>query len=825
MLYWLESTLRALPGIIWVILGLGVPWAYVVLPSRDWRDYPLVVCLALALGPALLSVWMFVLGTLGGAGQQPLMNLTNTLAGTGVIAGAGITLALIRARGRSVSSPGRRQPLMQDERVIVTVITAGLVLIWLAAAYWPFIHYDPLWVYGYQGRLYTLRQYIPQDVGYYPQFLQMQYTFGQLFVDGRIDDHAARAIIPFLHVGSILAAYLLGQRLINRRTGIFAAGLWALYPHVGEWSSVGDLEIPLTFLFTTAAAFFLMAWMAAQRRDRWHYGGIAGLLLGVAMWTKPTAGAFIWGVVLLIALDFVRVRGQLRAWLPRFEVAAATGLACIPLGAVWYVRNILLGHPPLTLPHHSWLDLALRSGLEFGWPLLALTLLCLYLTFGPLNRRPDLRLLWLAFMMIWAALLPTIIAPRRIVLTEWLLLGAGLLALTLTLWPYLRDYATPLARRLIAVNSWAVALAFPYFVTWFYSYSYHYRLSFPIVPLMILPVATLLTCWLRPQWLLVWSGWKRQLYGLVILALCLPGFLAVLPRYNAGWDWLWSGRFPDDLSRVETFNGALVALVRKISGGIVTRQEVIMAPGYQRLPFFFPDMDVRIEEAPTRLSELEGVDLYVFTQEAAWLYAEEGHPNENQVTASMSRPNVMNPISRYWDSNYFVHLYYVYPPQRRLRPQRNIAAVEKTVMFGELAQLTATDLASTTLTLTEPVRLRWVWHPVTTTEQDYMVYLHLYDETGDLVATWDEPPVRTELNYNADPWVTYYSTRVWEPGEYIIERRWLTLPGGEYDPEQDYRLVIGLYDLNTLERLPVYVDGIPVGDGYTLAEGIRLSLH
>ena len=34
---------------------------------------------------------------------------------------------------------------------------------------------------------------------------------------------------------------------------------------------------------------------------------------------------------------------------------------------------------------------------------------------------------------------------------------------------------------------WMYLLALPYFITWFYSYSYHYRLSFAIVPLMLMP--------------------------------------------------------------------------------------------------------------------------------------------------------------------------------------------------------------------------------------------------------------------------------------------------------------------------------------------------
>jgi hypothetical protein len=392
MPYWINSTLAALPSVMWVYVGLGLPWALALLPRKDWRDRVLVACLALAFGPALLTAWMFVLGTIGGA--QALLRFDLIVGGTVVLAAAG---ALLAWRVYSISPPTQAvegaAPLAIDEKLLIALIVIAVAIRWLTTAHWPFTAYDELWVYGYEGRLYTLLGYIPQRIGYYPQFLPLQYTYAQLAVGG-VDDHAARAVIPFLHAGSILAVYALGARLFNRRAGIVAAALWALYPHVGEWAHVGDLEIAQTFLLTATAAFFFMAWTGQEPRRR--YALIAGLLFGAALWTKPTAGAFVWGIILLAAMEIVRVGTSMpgrgvelnvqtqplssrpewwRACRPRLEVAFITGLACIPLGGVWYARNILLGHPPVVLPIASWLALAQRSGAEFGWPLLAALLL------------------------------------------------------------------------------------------------------------------------------------------------------------------------------------------------------------------------------------------------------------------------------------------------------------------------------------------------------------------------------------------------------------------------------------------------------------------
>src|SRR4051812_40662830 len=88
MPYWIQSMLAATPALVWMFLGLGLPWALVILPRRDWRDWPTVACLTLAFGPALLTTWMFILGSFG----QPLLTLSNILIGTAVLASIGWVL-------------------------------------------------------------------------------------------------------------------------------------------------------------------------------------------------------------------------------------------------------------------------------------------------------------------------------------------------------------------------------------------------------------------------------------------------------------------------------------------------------------------------------------------------------------------------------------------------------------------------------------------------------------------------------------------------------------------------------------------------------------
>lgn len=831
MLYWLNSTFAALPAVLWMIAGVGLPWALVALPRKDWRDLPLVGMCALAFGPALVTAWLLILGVIGGMNQSALITLPNILAGTLVLAVIGAAL-VFRKRRVPVDNPPRRVPLAVDERLIVILIVAALVLRWLVTAYWNHTEYDPLWVYGYQGRLYALQGFISPEIGYYPPFMALQYTYTQLAAGQGLDDHAARAVIPFLHIGSILAAYTLGKGLFNRRIGIFTAGIWALYPHVAEWAKVGDLEIPLTFAFTGAAAFLLKAWLLdLKHRERLHYAALAGLFLGIAMFTKPTAGAFILGVGVLVILEMIRVLWMGRvstielesfsiigqtlyrvlpplrlrgggkgvgSALPRLEIVIITGLFSIPLGAAWYVRNILYGHEAITLPNPFWLTQALRSGTEFGWLILLLTVLLLYLRFAPLKARPNWRPILVGVVLIAAALLPTMlmpylpdnVTPNRMDLLEWVLLAAGVGLIGITLGRYATLHLNPAGKWDAIKIAWALALALPYFVTWFYSYSYHYRLSFAIVPLLILPSAVILARWSQ-HWLrdgghiMPLRLRPNELYRFGIILLALPGLFMPLYNYNGGWDTLWSNEFPDDFAKLEATNVALAWTVKNLqddmaANGLKPEDAVIVAPGLQRLPFFFPLTDVRNEIAPTTLEELADADYYVYTQEAAWFYPEHDLPLHNPVIGSLERRNVMEQFGGHTDSSFWSRIYRLREPERRFREPRNLTPPAEPVQVGDFATLTGYRWLGA-----DNRTLQLVWQALKAADRDYGIYIHLTDSAGNTLETWDAAPAQGAYGS--------YATTFWQPGEYIVEDRVLNLPPDL--PAGDYTLQVGFYDL------------------------------
>lgn len=835
--YWFNEALRPALALFWMVAGLGLPWAFAFLPRKDWRSGPLVALLAIAVGPALMTAWMFVLGTIGGASETALLTPLNIMAGTIPLALIGAGIALYKRRAAPVAERAARSPLALDERLLIIMIVAACVLRWLAAVWYPFWEYDPLWVYGYEGKLYTLLGYIPQHIGYYPQFLPLQYAYAQIMAGG-VSDHAARAAFPIYHWGSILAVYALGRLNISRRVGVYAAALWALYPHVGQWATTGDLEIPLTFACTGAAVFFLAAWNSilpaasspvpptragglnalraslnarfAPTGPAFSYALLSGFFLGIALWTKPTGGALILGIVLMVAVEALRVRFDLRKLWPRFQVALWCGLASIPLGSVWYIRNVLLGHRAIDLPHPFWPTQAMRSGLEFGWPVLAAALLSAWLLWGPgLRFRPAIRRTLAGGLLIAAALLPSIIQPHRLGLgdwsalaaagrwlrlsagiAEWVLLMAGIALLFSALWPVLR-HATVQAKREAAIIGWGLLLAAPYFAVWFYSYSYHYRLSFPIVPLMILPVAAVLARWIPPQ---VAIGSRPRIapwVGLPLLIACLPGLIAPLYHYEGGWDYLWSNEYPDDGSRLASTNYALFRTVRILERDIAYRgleKPVILAPGLQRLPFFFPLDDVRITETPTDLDQLRGVDYYVYTQEARWLYEENQQPEINPVTGSMYRSELMRPIGSASDPSFFGIVYRVRGPDRRFTPPAELDAPAQPVIWP-FASLAGTRLDGTpVLGGDEPPRLFVTFRASGPAPLEYNIYLHLIAPDGTLITTWDSPPAAGEYGW--------YSTRLWDPDEYVTHIRALTLPEGvTLERGLTYTIRLGWYDL------------------------------
>ncbi|MFN8530886.1 MAG: glycosyltransferase family 39 protein [Anaerolineae bacterium] len=826
MPYWITQTLAGTPAFLWVYVGIGVPWALVLLPRSDWHRRVEVAALAFAVGPGLLTMWMLLLGTLGDLQNAALLRFDLTAIGLAVVTIMGGLLAWRKARRTVSTNPSRSPavPLMGYEKLLIGLVVAALVVRWIVIAYWPFTAYDSLWVYGFEARLYFLRGMIPHTIGYYPQFVPLQYLFAQLAVGG-IDDHAARAGIIFLHIGSILAAYVLGSRLFNRRVGLLLAAAWALYPHTGEWSRAGDLEIPLAFLFTLASAYFLTAWMGGENRRR--YAALAGLVFGIGMWTKPTMGAFVWGAALLAVIALVQAvrkaaanqSGHRRRILwenlrDRVEVGVITGLASIPIGGVWYIRNVLYGHAPIDFPPSYWLELALRSGGEFGWLLAALVVLLLFLLIGQ-RKRPNLLFCLLGAGLIAAGVVPSIVEPRRMDLQEWLLLGSGVVLLGVTLWCYVRAVVSVEGWTIIGRVGAGLALALPYFITWFYSYSYHYRLSFAIVPLLILPTAVILSYWLRAEDGKRMRPLVQGFLSVVLIAAAYPGIISAIYDMNGGWDYLWTDKYPTDDARYRSGNAALMNVV---DGFNVWKQEhpgetlIAAAPGIDRLPFFFPGDDIRVNNPPTQLAQVEDIDYFVWGAPETIGTYQGIHASNNQVIGALGRIDLGR---RAWGMDDGIFRYDVYELNAALRfapkPPNQPAADD--VVFGGFARYLGADFGGLDLWPGRPLYITLYWQVLEHTDADYSIYIHLRDAEGNLIANWDAPVALTSTGY--------YSTQFWEPGEIIQDQRILRLPDGFTQIGEGYQFWIGLYQPPDA-RVPMTINGEPANDGYRIRDDIGL---
>jgi hypothetical protein len=82
------------------------------------------------------------------------------------------------------------------------------------------------------------------------------------------------------------------------------------------------------------------------------------------------------------------------------------------------------------------------------------------------------------------------------------------------------------------------------------------------------------------------------------------------------------------------------------------------------------------------------------------------------------------------------------------------------------------------------------WQPVAELADDYTVFLHLRNSRNEIVAQYDSQPLGG-----------VYPTSQWQPGEQVIDPVIMPLPADL--PPGTYQLVTGLYQLDTLARMPV----------------------
>ena len=111
------------------------------------------------------------------------------------------------------------------------------------------------------------------------------------------------------------------------------------------------------------------------------------------------------------------------------------------------------------------------------------------------------------------------------------------------------------------------------------------------------------------------------------------------------------------------------------------------------------------------------------------------------------------------------------------------------VTLNDGIDLRGYDLTPSEVSAGETLTLTLYWSARESPSRDYQVLVHLLATDPQPVAQADSPPLAGD-----------YPTSMWAAGETISDPHPMALPGDL--PAGEYRLLVGMYDLRTMERLP-----------------------
>ncbi|MEZ4768840.1 MAG: hypothetical protein R2844_10505 [Caldilineales bacterium] len=116
--------------------------------------------------------------------------------------------------------------------------------------------------------------------------------------------------------------------------------------------------------------------------------------------------------------------------------------------------------------------------------------------------------------------------------------------------------------------------------------------------------------------------------------------------------------------------------------------------------------------------------------------------------------------------------------------------------FGDAIRLKGWEVDSASVHTGKPFTLALYWQagPDAPPPDNATVFVHLLDKDETVVVGRDNPPCRGTC-----------PTSTWRPGEVIRDEYTLDVPAGL--PPGEYRIEIGMYDPQTLVRLPVQNHG------------------
>jgi hypothetical protein len=296
---------------------------------------------------------------------------------------------------------------------------------------------------------------------------------------------------------------------------------------------------------------------------------------------------------------------------------------------------------------------------------------------------------------------------------------------------------------------------------------------------------------------------------------------------------------PDDDAKHTYANPALMAVVHALEDYAEEHgPPVVVIPGEDRLPFFFPDWEIRnrrdADTLPTTYEDLDGADIFVDNSVYMFLLSmADKLPNsllaDAGVGATYHRLNVLGWDGEPWptvlepiplspdgsvgiDDGNFRYAMYVLNPDARTAPMQPQGLREDEVIVGGFTRFIGHDVVTLEWVRGAEVVLSLYWQPTDAAppSRDYSIFVQLTDEDGGLLTQWEGAPLQGE-----------YYTRFWRPGESLLDYWILSVP--EDLPPGPARLRIGIYDPIAGDQVGMEINGRPAPSILTINTRIEIE--
>ena len=139
---------------------------------------------------------------------------------------------------------------------------------------------------------------------------------------------------------------------------------------------------------------------------------------------------------------------------------------------------------------------------------------------------------------------------------------------------------------------------------------------------------------------------------------------------------------------------------------------------------------------------------------------------------------------RVWDGHHIIYF-------GRRFPKNNPIPNEQHVQLGDSIIWKGFHVDTETPFQGETLPMTFYWQAKHKPHQDYTIFTQILNSHGQLVTSWDAQPLHG-----------YLPTTSWQVAEIITDRVDVPLPDDL--PSDIYTIIIGMYDLATLERLPIF---------------------